>query len=145
MSSDVVWILNYWMNSLCLCSAADRLTVAALLSLKFIDHITSYKIILYFPCWIAIDGRLQLQIKYLNKYLKVLRRMLHIHRGSTEQSGFLRNLRELMKEGKCTGTNLILPISSGLAIRMKHPWAAWLPGALGALMCWAPTHQNPQV
>lgn len=106
--SDVFWILNYWMNSLCLCSAVDRLTVTALLSLKFIDHFTSYKITWYFLCQIATDRRIQLQNKYLNKYLKVLRRFLFIHRWSTGQPGFLRNFRKLMKEAKCIGKNLIL-------------------------------------
>lgn len=116
--------LNYWINSLCV----DKLTVTALLSLKFIEHITLYKIILYFLCWIATDRRFQLQIKHLNKYLKVLRRFLFIHRGSTEQSGFLRNFGKLMKEAKCIGTNLIEQISHGLPIRVEHPGVARCPG-----------------
>lgn len=132
------------MNSLCLCSAVDRLTVMALLSLKFIGCITSYKITWYFLCQIATDRRIQLQNKYLNKYLKVLRRFLFIHRGSTGQSGFLRNFRKLMKEAKCIGKNLILQIFSGLPIRMKHPGLASRRVA-GALMCWAYTHQSPCV
>lgn len=122
------WILNYWINSSGLCSAVDRITIMALLALKLIDRITSYKIVWYFLCWIAKDRRLQLQIKYLNKYLKVLRRFLFILSGSTGQSGFLRNFRKLMKGAKCIGKNLILHIINGLPVRIIHPRVAWLPG-----------------
>lgn len=73
------------MKSLGLCSVVDRVTKMAFLALKSIEHLT-YKMICCFLCCIAKDTGLQLQIKYLNKNLKVLGWFLFILKGSTTQS-----------------------------------------------------------
>lgn len=74
----------------------------------------------------------------------MLRRILFIHRGSSEQSGFPTNLGGLMKESKCIGTNLTLQISRGFPVRMKHPGVARFPSTQWVHWCAELTHTKIQ-